>query len=217
MCVWAPVSYDKHDSFSHLFISALWKKTDWNKPRKGCLSPSSQHLAGLNESISLRSLVACHFGWIQLNTHYQLVVGRNERFRELLLQAWVTAPKSSFWISAVKSNNHRAKGRFVLASGFEQASPSRHDNCHHGRSICGLTPTVLHEQKNRPPVFIGAERSFSVIMAHFSAEISGNRCERKMSRPPFISARCLWCLGYIRAPADLTPGLTEGRAAIHLP
>ncbi len=166
------------------------RKTAWNKPRKGCLSPSSQHLAGSNESISLRSLVACHFGRFQLNTHYQLAVGRNERFRELLLQAWVTAQNPPFesrrWSQTITDQGEDL---------YWHLGSSRRAPVAMTTATMAAVFVVSHLQyytsrKNRPPVFIGAERSFSVIMAHFSAEISGNSCEWKMSRPPFISARC---------------------------
>lgn len=49
-------------------------------------------------------------------------------------------------------------------------------------------------------------------MAHFSAEIAGDSASEKWAAPPFISARCLWCLGYITAPADLTPGFYRGQS-----
>lgn len=87
-CVWhvimfaqAPVSYDKHNSFPHLFISILGRKQS-EISQKRLFIPFSQHLAGLNQSISLQSPVACHFGWFQFESdmYYQLV-GRNERFR----------------------------------------------------------------------------------------------------------------------------------------
>lgn len=81
MCTRAPVSYDKHKSFPHLFISALGRKQPEISQKK-LFIPFSQHLAGSDQSISLQSPVACHFGWFQLKLvmHYQLV-GRNERFR----------------------------------------------------------------------------------------------------------------------------------------
>lgn len=119
MCLRAPVSYDKHNSFPHLFISTSWKKTAWNKPKK-VVYPPSQHLAALNESISLQSLVACHFGWFQLepDTHYQLTVGRNERFGELLSQARVTAPKILLLNLGGQVKQSPAGRRFVLAFGL---------------------------------------------------------------------------------------------------
>ena len=49
-------------------------------------------------------------------------------------------------------------------------------------------------------------------MAHFSAEIAGDSASEKWAARPFISARCLWCLGYLTAPADLTPGFYRGQS-----
>ncbi len=213
MFLWAPVSYDKHNSFSHLFISALWKKTAWNKPKR-LFIPSSQHLAGLNESISLQSLVACHFSWFQVkpDAHYQLAFGWNKRLGKSCLQAWVSAPKILLLNLSCEVKQSPARGRFVLASGLKQRSPVVMTTA--TMDAVFVVSHLLYYMSRKGPQSLRVQRSFSAIMAHFSAEIACNSVSEKWVALPFISARCLWCLGYIRAPADLTPGLTEGRAYI---
>lgn len=180
MCVRAPVSYDKHNSFSHLFISALWKKTAWNKPKKGCLSPLHNIWLDLNESISLQSPVACHFGWFQHtpDTHYQLFVGRNESFGELLLQYRLSySPKSSFWISAEKPNNPRPGGDLYwhLGSSGEPRSPWQLPPW--PQHLWSHTYCITWAEKGLQSLWV--QRSFSIIMAHFSAEIACNSASEK--------------------------------------
>lgn len=69
------------------------------------------------------------------------------------------------------------------AQARDRASPGRHDNCHHGHSICGLSHLLYYmskgERKKRPLQSLRAQRSFGVIMAHFSAEIAGNSASEK--------------------------------------
>lgn len=64
MCMQAPVSYDKQNSFSHLFISARGRKQperERKNPPKRLFILFAQHLAALNESISLQSPVSVPF------------------------------------------------------------------------------------------------------------------------------------------------------------
>lgn len=137
-----------NNSFSHLFISALWKKTAWNKPqkKKRLFIPSSQHLAGSNESISLQSLVACHFPWFQHKPDFISLV----EMRDLVYSSCKIPPIGS-----------RRLGKDL----YWHLGPSQH-----GRCVRGLTPTVLHEQKS-PPVFRGAE----VFRCYYGTFQHGNR------------------------------------------
>ena len=145
--------------------------------------PFSQHLAGLNESISLRSLVACHFVWFQLepDAHYRLVAGRNERFREPLASLSYS-PENPPFESRRRSQTITGQGEICIGIySSERPAPGRHDNCHRGRSICGLTPTVLHEQRKRPP---------EVFQWYYGAFQRGNRpvIVRVKNEPPGLSS-----------------------------
>lgn len=131
MCTRAPVSYDKHNSFPHLFISVLGRKQPEISQQRLFIA-FSQHLAGLDQSISLQSPVACHFGWFQLepDMHYQLIAKSERfRFREPLEGSTSTAkiihaslsysPKSFFFESRWRSQTISGLGK-ILASGLEQ-------------------------------------------------------------------------------------------------
>lgn len=160
MCLQAPVSFDKHNSFSPLFISALWKKTAWNRPKRRLFIPCSQHLAGLNESISLQSLMACHFPWFQLKHDMLYQLGRNDRFGVLFLQN----PFGSQRIRTTATQRRMHVGNL---------GPSQHGCCG-----CGLAATVLHKRNRK------ALRSVEVFHS-WPISTGGNSARGKRSSSTF--------------------------------
>lgn len=116
------------------------------KKKRRLFIPSSQHLAGSNESISLQSLVACHFPWFQHKPDFISLV----EMRDLVYSSCKIPPIGS-----------RRPGKDL----YWHLGPSQH-----GRCVRGLTPTVLHEQKS-PPVFRGAE----VFRCYYGTFQHGNR------------------------------------------
>lgn len=154
MCMQAPVSYDKQNSFPHLFISAPGRKQperERKKSQKGCLSSSHNIWLHWMSPLVFSLDWACHFSWLLLypDMHHQLI-GRNERIREKKWSssALVAAQDPAF------GSQQRSQGK--ICTGIKGSS--RHDNRHHGCSICGLSPTVLQELKG-PPISGVAEVS----------------------------------------------------------
>ena len=207
MCLRAPVSYDKHNSFPICLYRRVGRKTAWNKPKR-LFIPSSQHLAGLNESISLQSLVACHFGCFQTRAWHARSAPPRLETRDFG-EAGIALAKASS-LSPWNPPFECQRGSQTISSQGEICSGILRLQC-----LWSHTPTALRKKKRKKKEKALrsslVQRSFSVIMAHFSVEIAGNSASEKWAAPPFISARCLWCLGYTTAPADLTPGFYRGQ------